>query len=158
MRPVDYSKLKSRRCSKCKRRKQIKEFSSYVDANAPLGWRYYSRCKACNRKDCKAYSASNKPKRNARLRDWRKKNPEKARANDRRKHIRRYGITLDDLEAMRVRQANLCLLCLQAKSLHIDHCHQTGRVRGLLCPSCNNVVGKVETYRMLERLTRYLAN
>lgn len=158
MRPVDYSKLKRLKCNVCKKTKSASRFGKYKDASAPLtGWRYYSRCKECNKKQCKEYGSANKPKRNARLKRWRKNNPEKARALDRRRHVSRYGLTLEDVERMRKEQNNRCLLCLQIKALHIDHCHATGKVRGLLCPSCNNVVGKVETHKMIERLQAYIS-
>lgn len=64
------------------------------------------------------------------------------------------GITYDQFRAMWQDQAGRCGLCayeIAESGCSIDHCHRTGRVRGLLCQSCNVWVGHVEGHR------RYLA-
>ena len=54
----------------------------------------------------------------------------------------RYGLTLADYRALQARQGNVCAICRKpARALCIDHCHVTGRVRGLLCPKCNSALG-----------------
>jgi hypothetical protein len=53
-----------------------------------------------------------------------------------------YHITLDDFDRMIVEQSGRCKICGQADpKLHIDHDHQTGKVRGLLCGPCNRALG-----------------
>lgn len=56
---------------------------------------------------------------------------------------KRYGITLGDKEFMRERQGNRCAICKKPfeREPHVDHCHSTGRVRGLLCYPCNAGLG-----------------
>ena len=55
---------------------------------------------------------------------------------------RQYGITSQDYAEMYKAQKGCCLICLQYfKVLHIDHCHTSGKVRGLLCGSCNRALG-----------------
>lgn len=60
----------------------------------------------------------------------------------------RYGLSREQHEAMVETQGNRCLICdappKPGAHLYVDHCHDTGRVRGLLCPSCNTAVGVVE--------------
>jgi hypothetical protein len=54
-----------------------------------------------------------------------------------------YGITADDYEKMKEEQRDKCFLCggKDKKRLSVDHCHDTGRVRKLLCSSCNFALG-----------------
>jgi hypothetical protein len=53
----------------------------------------------------------------------------------------KYGITLADKEAMFAAQGNACAICKTTKfgkrSAHTDHCHESGKVRGILCARCN---------------------
>jgi hypothetical protein len=55
----------------------------------------------------------------------------------------RYGLTLDELQARIAHAGGNCEICRQpfSGSPFIDHDHETGRVRGLLCPHCNSVLG-----------------
>jgi Recombination endonuclease VII len=55
---------------------------------------------------------------------------------------RRYGLSLADYRALEKRQGHACAICRKmTRDLCIDHCHVTGRVRGLLCRSCNSALG-----------------
>lgn len=59
---------------------------------------------------------------------------------------RRYGITQDDYEKLLADQGGACAICRspepEHRALDVDHCHVTGRVRGLLCNPCNRALGK----------------
>ncbi|MFD5910229.1 endonuclease VII domain-containing protein [Streptomyces massasporeus] len=58
---------------------------------------------------------------------------------------RQYGLAIEQYREMRDKQAGACAICgAAAKTLHIDHCHVTGRVRGLLCPMCNTGLGQFQ--------------
>jgi len=74
---------------------------------------------------------------------------------------RNYGITIDDYDAMYEKQGGLCLGCKKGNSgsrFHIDHCHKTGKVRGLLCGKCNAALGLVEdNIATLSNLIVYLS-
>ncbi len=56
---------------------------------------------------------------------------------------RRFGITFDEYLVMFREQAGNCAICLRQpeKHLNVDHCHDTGKVRGLLCSRCNLALG-----------------
>lgn len=66
----------------------------------------------------------------------------------------RYGLIPQQFDQMRDRQLGLCAicLCLPTSGLCVDHCHVTGKVRGLLCNSCN--VGLANFRDNAEALTR----
>ena len=60
--------------------------------------------------------------------------------------LRRYGLTLAGFHALDDAQGGRCAICGGPPSgpgnrLHVDHCHATGTVRGLLCGNCNTAVG-----------------
>ena len=75
--------------------------------------------------------------------------------------LRRYGITLDDYNALLKKQGGTCAICKTAptlKKLFIDHDHKDGRVRGLLCSRCNLLLGYHECAKeMVEEFEQYLA-
>ncbi|XUL87031.1 endonuclease VII domain-containing protein [Streptomyces galilaeus] len=59
-------------------------------------------------------------------------------------HLKRnYGLTEAERDAMVASQKGLCVICLKAPAVHVDHCHETGRVRGVLCFNCNSAIGKL---------------
>ncbi|MFF8651351.1 endonuclease VII domain-containing protein [Streptomyces griseoluteus] len=65
-------------------------------------------------------------------------------AEGRANHLKRsYGITEAERDAMVAAQRGLCVICLNAPAAHVDHCHKTGRVRGVLCFNCNSAIGKL---------------
>src|SRR5262249_47723947 len=74
---------------------------------------------------------------------------------------RKFGITLADYEAMLVAQGGGCAICgdpePEGRSLHVDHDHEDGQVRGLLCFRCNNALGDLrEDVALLSRAASYL--
>lgn len=74
----------------------------------------------------------------------------------------KFGITLDDYDAMLVAQGGGCQICgappAGDKRLAVDHCHETGRVRGLLCTPCNQALGLMrDDPNRLQRAIAYLS-
>ena len=77
---------------------------------------------------------------------------------------RKYGLTIEDLDAMRKEQNYSCAICGKHESanlngkLAIDHDHATGEVRGLLCNLCNNGLGSFrDSIEHLQAAISYLA-
>lgn len=135
-------------CFSCKRELSPASFSPQSKAKR-------ARQDAC--KECQAKYAA----------EWRKKNRERFRRNFDSCFLPiKYGITLADYERMRDEQGGLCAICRQPETakrrgvvmrLAVDHCHDTGKVRGLLCSSCNNGLGRFRSNpEVLESAARYL--
>lgn len=64
----------------------------------------------------------------------------------RRTRLKKYGITLEQYNEILERQEYKCAICLQPsntmkKSMPVDHNHITGKIRGLLCSTCNTAIG-----------------
>lgn len=85
-------------------------------------------------------------------RKWEINNPEKWEAQKRNQRFkRRYGITSKQYDDLLEEQKGLCAICSQPpqglhssgknKVLHVDHNHETGKVRALLCDKCNRGIG-----------------
>lgn len=92
-----------------------------------------------------------KKRKNAeRMREYRKLNPIIFQRIDLKKN---YGMSLEDYNKLKTIQNNLCAICLMPekclksptssipRNLAVDHCHKTGKIRGLLCTACNRVIG-----------------
>lgn len=124
----------------------------------------------------KAYRAAHPPtgirlqQKRARARRWRLQHPDRTREDSRRqwlaKTLKRLGLTRAQHEEMSRAQEDVCAGCLRPERriqlgkttpLCIDHCHQTGAVRGLLCHGCNSALGYVQDDpATLRRLAEYL--
>jgi hypothetical protein len=81
-----------------------------------------------------------------------------------RDNLRKYGITLEQYNRQFERQNGLCAICEVYQSefkrdFAVDHCHHTGKVRGLLCASCNSGIGKLQDNTdLLKSAILYLEN
>lgn len=73
-------------------------------------------------------------------------------------HLRhRYGIGVADVERMLEEQGGACLICDKPDPEHVDHDHETGKVRGILCFNCNQGLGNFrDDVRSLTRAVGYL--
>lgn len=148
-------------CSKCEIMKPVEDFGK--DSSTGDDLRCY--CKSCGKQYWKNYNSKKRIERNARARELRAKNPQVSRENNRRCHFKKsYGITLEQLEQMRANQNNQCLICSKFFNLgwgkqgpSVDHSHSSGKVRGLLCHSCNTALGKFQdSIPMLQKAVEYL--
>lgn len=83
-----------------------------------------------------------------------------------RNYKHRYGIHGGEVDAMFEQQNGKCYICdkdiekhtnTKSNALHVDHCHETGEVRRLLCMKCNTMVGVIEGNNVdLNRVIDYL--
>ena len=133
-------------CNKCGETKEIHEFVKCKKSKT--GYR-----KVC--KDC----------RRTQQRQWMDENSDHFKALCRKQHLKvRYGITPEDYEEMLSKQKGKCAICdRQGQSpgnkrlLDVDHCHKTGKIRGLLCNRCNQSMGKVkDDIDLLKKFLAYL--
>jgi len=70
-----------------------------------------------------------------------------------------YNISWREYETMLNKQDNKCLICLTVpKRSNVDHCHKTGKVRGILCSRCNAVLEFIEDSERLSRALNYLGS
>ena len=160
-----------KRCRVCGKTKPLDDF--YRMAGMRDGYR--SECKRCNLDARAERYRANPEKEIERVRAWQRANPDKVRAADerarqsgrkqlsnRRSHLKRkFGLTLEDYERMLEAQGGGCFICgtppPDGGSLHVDHDHETGTVRGLLCFTHNNALGDFDDDPALLRAAlRYL--
>jgi hypothetical protein len=96
------------------------------------------------------------------MRDWRAANPDRAKHYGRKAHLKSaYEMSEEEYDRLEQEQKSLCAICHQAQSdghrLCIDHDHETGKIRGLLCHSCNKALGFFkDSVLFLEAAIRYL--
>jgi len=144
-----------RRCTKCGR--DLPEAEFYQEKTAKDGLR--GDCKACFAARRKRWYDAHRQEEIARVKAWQQANAERHNENQRRRrqrpdvkakqragHLRRkFGITSEDYDRLLAEQGGRCAICRRKPnariSLHVDHEHGTGRVRGLLCFRCNNALG-----------------
>jgi hypothetical protein len=70
---------------------------------------------------------------------------------------RRYGLSAQEVDALVAEQKGLCAICREASAEHVDHDHETGRVRGILCFNCNGGLGQLrDRHDLLTLAVAYL--
>lgn len=142
-------------CIRCNKILPVENFRKDFRKEFKWGWTYRSYCRECEREMCRVYGRTHRERRNVYLRRWRREHPKLARKNSRKGQLKsKYGLTIEDYNRMLKQQNNKCVICKQERKLVVDHDHKTGRVRGLLCNSCNRIVGIIETYS--EDVEKYL--
>lgn len=161
--------LETKSCSRCRAVKQSTDF--YSEPRNRDG--FMGICKQCIDEASHQSYLRNKDRVNARSFEWRKKHPDKAIAavikhrtknRDRFEAARimyEYGITFQEYDALLTKQNGTCAICrlpcATGRKLCIDHDHKTGKVRGLLCRTCNSGIGLLkEDIDTLKRAVQYL--
>jgi Recombination endonuclease VII len=129
--------------------KKYKTEEERISAKNATQRRYRER----NKHKERAYYLKTRDSRLARERQRRTDDPSLSRKYNLKKM---YGITLDQFAAMLAEQGSVCAICKADTprgkgAWHVDHCHSTGRVRGLLCHDCNTGIGKLKDSPQLLR-------
>ena len=120
-------------CTTCLCEKPLEEFAS-------MG-------KGKKRAKCKPCLAAQK-------REYYKNNPDKAHQRNLKTF---YGITKQDFQKMCEEQGEACACCGKVAPLNVDHCHITGKVRGLLCTNCNFALGHFkDNVEVIQKAIDYL--
>jgi len=122
-------------CPECQTMKSLEEFPRNRGARGGRG----GYCKPCHNAKGKATY-------------------ERLYGSTRDYHLKqRYGLTSADVEAMIEAQGGTCATC-PGKPEHVDHDHETDKVRGILCFNCNQALGNVrDSPEVLQNLIDYLA-
>ena len=158
-------------CNNCGGFKDLDAF--YANPRGRGGLR--PECKDCTKQRRREWYVRNSAREVARVRQWALANPDKIaeriaaakgsdkkKLSDRKSYLKRkYGMTLDDYERMFAAQECVCAICgkprPEERTLHVDHDHESGAIRGLLCFRCNNALGDFEEqYELFQKAADYL--
>ena len=123
------------------------------------------KCKKCTMLAQGEWRAKNPERAKEQRAKWIIKNPEAEKARRKKANIRRagetnkiynlkrYGMTVDDYNALVLKQNNQCAICQKrlsyGRGTNVDHDHATGKVRGLLCLHCNTGIGNLMDSRTI---------
>ena len=152
----------------------------------PLSPRYRGRCRDCGREKAKKWNAEHRERCLERNRLYQieqanriamrkgknyKENPEKYKLSARKKLLKRnYGLSLETYVDMLNKQSGVCAICGKSEtqqsnkkgkidSLRVDHCHKTGKIRGLLCSKCNFGISQFgDDINLMNIAIKYLKN
>ncbi|KKL58809.1 hypothetical protein LCGC14_2221600, partial [marine sediment metagenome] len=157
--------MQSKRCTKCKKERLLSEFYKTKRGKNGLA----SHCKTCmkvwrdaHRIEIRKYSKERyQIDRDKLLIAARKrgKTPEGKKAAREKRIKGKYGIDLDGVLLMYILQNGRCACCKQALAydeVNIDHDHKTGKVRGLVCRRCNNLLAAFDDKIFFNNAIKYL--
>lgn len=141
-------------CSDCKLERPDEDFYTYTKPGKTVKTTY-AHCRKCNAVRTKEWKTNNKDKDLQNRKDFYKKH------KTRRKYeriLKVYGLTEDQTNALFDRFEGKCWNSACANpATDIDHCHDTGLVRGVLCRRCNLGLGYLRSVELLTGGLNYLA-
>jgi Recombination endonuclease VII len=134
------------------RRKQMAAGKVVRPPDVPEGHKF---CRSCQRtKVLDDFGLRRSPRGDGRMSACKECRKVRSRAD----YLKReYGITEDAVADLLRSQAGVCAICRTAPAVHVDHDHRSGKVRGMLCFSCNAALGHFrDEPAVLRRAARYL--
>ncbi len=122
---------------------------------------YYLKNKERIDKRNNAYMIKNKAVRMKQQAEYRESNPlvkkDYYQKNKEQLAAKRFGISLEEYQALIKESEGVCYICKTEAKLHIDHNHTTGKVRKLLCRLCNTALGMIkENHQTALNLAAYI--
>ena len=143
-------------CTGCNQLKTIDSFPTVSKTNKQPR----SKCKTCCAAAQRKYYAA-KPNQ---YQAYVKKRRAKYKGVHKRKaNLKTFGLTINDYDNMLLAQNTQCAICgvnkcSSGRRFAVDHCHATGRIRGLLCLRCNQAIGKFnDNYFLLQQAADYVS-
>lgn len=137
-----------KKCPRCGKLLEDSEF--YIQKSDRHKGKLTSWCKKCCSKQSAERYKNNIEKCREEHRNWVNKNKDKVAFT---KAKSAYGITKEEYDSL----TRKCQICGSEKNLVIDHSHQSGRIRGMLCNSCNKGLGFFrDNPALLERASDYV--
>ncbi len=149
-----------KQCYKCKEKKLLEDFCLRKDSKDGRS----GCCNECQKEMSRQFRENHPEKAKASKQQWyrnnrkyhlewckqyNKRNKERWIENNRRSHLKRkFNLTPEEYDRLLEAQGGVCVICRKPESqkrvnrLAVDHDHQTHRIRGLLCRSCNTALGK----------------
>lgn len=127
-----------------------------------------THCSECQRAQARAWNAANRERIKARNAAYAAANPDRRKRDHRQWWLKMYGLNQESYAALLAEQGGACAICElpervidartgEPRRLSVDHCHTTGRVRGLLCGRCNRSIGQfADDHERLMRASEYL--
>ena len=154
---VSQKKNKIKICRECG---VVLTAKNWAEANKKIG--HYT-CKVCQKRYFQEYCKNNQDKRKEGSRKYHKEHKLQARSRELK---RLFGITLKQYDEMLETQGGVCAICGEPEKgkhqngkirrLSVDHNHQTGKVRGLLCVGCNVRLGVLDNKSFVKKAMKYL--
>ena len=143
-------------CSKCEKKKLLTLFHFHSNE------RRRADCMKCVAAYSKKYRSKNAEIIKEKKKLYRKEKPEIERS----RHLKKqFGISIQEYNSLFTKQGCKCAICratkvgnTQHKHMHVDHCHKTGKIRGILCSKCNTLLGMArDSIKILKAAIGYLA-